>query len=150
MACCLTAPGHYLTQCWLNIRGRFPSQRVSNMEHWCFLFSCGSNFENIFSHSLNKQSSGLDIGCELAQKWTLQNLTNEQSTLVQAMHWYRQAQTISWAKLCNVNHNANIVMFYILSRQITHFQLHSRLALVRKDQCISAQLFQLSTLIPIK
>ena len=115
-----------------------------------FCFHVAVTLKIYFSHSLNKQSSGLDIGCELAQKWTLQNLTNEQSTLVQAMHWYRQAQTISWAKLCNVNHNANIIMFYILSRHITHFQLHSPLALVQKDQCISEQLFQLNTLIPIK
>ena len=51
---------------------------------------CGNNFENI-NFVLIIQNSKLDTCYEISLMWMPQNLTNEKSTLFQAMAWCHQA-----------------------------------------------------------
>ena len=82
MACCLTAPSHYLNQCWFlisDILWHLPSRVRFPRMNWN---------EIIFKIIL--ATDGRWFSCELSLKWRPLDLTVDKSTLVQVIAWCYQ------------------------------------------------------------
>ena len=68
----------------------FPLQNLAHKVNSMAPGRCGSYFKSIICKFII-QNNSLGTHCEIALRWTPQNLTNEKSTLVQVMAWCRQA-----------------------------------------------------------
>ena len=113
IACCLTAPGHNMNQCWLTIRGflwhlpetNFPRnahelKHVYGDDTFNSLAPGGLDYSlKLVNFTLFSTINILSIFCEIAIRWMPQHLTHHQSTLVQVMAWCRQA-TIHYLSQC--------------------------------------------------
>ena len=99
----LTAPSHYLNQCWLvagDIRWHPPESNFTKSAQAAFLYDESENgvnslapgkFEWNSKHEIFKQIDGWGISCDIALIWMSLGFTDDQSTLVQVMAWCRQA-----------------------------------------------------------
>ena len=85
MACCLTAPSHYLNQCWLIIRGVLWHTSESSFAGIAQGIDSGYEFEKDILKNIFKSPRGQWV------KWMPQMSFDAKSTLVRVMAWCRQA-----------------------------------------------------------
>ena len=119
MACCLTAPSHYLNQWWHIVRSTLRNIIQWDLNQNTKIFIQENAFENValemvaiffwpvcinllapgkfewnfwsLIFQIISVIDGWGIFCELAHRWISLNLTNDKSTLVQVMAWCHQA-----------------------------------------------------------
>ena len=90
MACCLTAPSHYLNQCWLIISevqvtfilGQF-HKRCLNHQSLKSVWKLHTKLS--FKFPRGQWIKLMSTSCEIALRWMPQNTFDDKSTLVQVM-----------------------------------------------------------------